>query len=68
MDIVKTHQGVFYVDRESGHSYTKVREGKAGQAFLFNENIRLGKETNPFLHDTFYYLLENNVQNWNNLL
>ena len=36
--------------------------------FRWNENIRLGKETNPFLHETFYYLLENNVQNWNNLL
>ena len=34
MDIVKTHQGVLYVDRESGHSYTKIREGKGGQAFL----------------------------------
>ena len=34
MDIVKTHQGVLYVDRESGHSYIKIREGKAGQAFL----------------------------------
>ena len=34
MDIVKTHQGILYVDRESGHSYIKMREGKASQAFL----------------------------------